>query len=220
MTGEPHVLYRVGVAADAAEVALLHADSWCRHYRGTYRTRISMATSSPIAWRFAAGRMAVPREDRFTIVAQTDSRLVGFVHVVLDADQLWGALLDNLHVTDGLKRHRIGSTLLQGAARMIVKRRPTSGMYLWVREQNMTAQGFYEARGGRRVERDRVAPPGGDPTAPQRQTDQAPVHSADPRICGIPILVRGLQCVCRRPAQYDAGGVDMRCTCYEWMPFS
>jgi ribosomal protein S18 acetylase RimI-like enzyme len=164
MTGEPHVLYRVGVAADAAEVAVLHADSWRRHYRGAYSD--SYLDGDIVADRLKvwAGRMADPREDRVTIVAETDARLVGFVHAVLDGDQLWGVLIDNLHVTYGLKRHRIGSTLLQGAARMIVERRPSSGMYLWVQEQNVAAQRFYEARGGQRVERDLVAPPGGDPT--------------------------------------------------------
>ncbi len=37
-------------------------------------------------------------------------------------------------------------------------------MYLWVQEQNVAAQMFYEAMGGQRVERDFVTAPGGDPT--------------------------------------------------------
>ena len=33
--------------------------------------------------------------------------VVGFVHMILDEDPRWGALLDNLHVTHRLKRHGI-----------------------------------------------------------------------------------------------------------------
>ena len=43
----------------------------------------------------------------------------------------------------------------------MVERRPGSGLYLWVLEQNVDAQAFYEARGAVRVERAPVPPPGG-----------------------------------------------------------
>jgi hypothetical protein len=36
-------------------------------------------------------------------------------------------------------------------------------LYLWVLEQNTAAQAFYEAKGGRCVERGLAPPPGGDP---------------------------------------------------------
>ena len=39
---------------------------------------------------------------------------------------------------------------------------PASGLYLWVLEQNVKAQAFYEALGGRRTERAEVTAPGGD----------------------------------------------------------
>jgi GNAT superfamily N-acetyltransferase len=108
--------------------------------------------------------MAQPRGDRCTIVAESDRRLVGFVHTVFDADPLWGALIDNLHVTAELKRNGIGSALLREASRLIAERRPSVGMFLWVLEQNVDAQRFYEAQGGACVGRDLVAPPGGVPT--------------------------------------------------------
>jgi ribosomal protein S18 acetylase RimI-like enzyme len=164
MTDELDVLYRAGVGADSAQVAVLHAESWRRHYRGAYSD--AYLDGDVVADRLEvwAGRMGEPREDRFTIVAEADARLVGFVHVVLDADSLWGALVDNLHVAFGLKRQRIGATLLREAARVIVERRAFSGMHLWVQEQNVAAQRFYEAMGGQRVERDYVAAPGGDAT--------------------------------------------------------
>ncbi len=164
MTGEPQVLFRVGVAADSSSVAALHADSWRRHYRGAYSD--AYLDGDVVADRLGvwAGRMAQLREEQCTIVAEEAGRLVGFIHAVLDADPVWGALIDNLHVTTGRKRRGIGSALLGKAARFVVERRPSSGMFLWVLEQNVAAQAFYAARGGVRVERELVGPPGGDPT--------------------------------------------------------
>lgn len=164
MTGELQALYRVGLAADSAGVAGLHADSWRRHYRGAYSDAYLDGDILADRLEVWASRMAQLREEQCTIVAERAGRLVGFVHTVLDADPVWGALIDNLHVTVDLKRHGIGSALLGEAARVIVERRPSSGMFLWVLEQNVTAQSFYAAKGGRRVERDLVEPPGGDPT--------------------------------------------------------
>jgi ribosomal protein S18 acetylase RimI-like enzyme len=163
MTSETNVMYRGGVGADAAQVAGLHAASWRHHYRGAYSDEYLDRDVFSDRLKVWIARMARPPAGQFTIVAESDGQMVGFVHTVLGADPLWGALIDNLHVTYELKRHRVGSNLLQMAARTIIERRPSSGMYLWVLEQNGAAQRFYEARGGRSVDRDLVAPPGGDP---------------------------------------------------------
>jgi hypothetical protein len=47
-------------------------------------------------------------------------------------------------------------------AQAILDRSPSSGLYLWVLEQNSDARAFYAARGGACVERAAVPPPGGD----------------------------------------------------------
>ena len=62
---------------------------------------------------------------------------------VLDEDPIWGARPDTPHVTFGLKRNRIGGSLLAATARTVAARE--SGLYLWVLEQNASAQAFYEA---------------------------------------------------------------------------
>jgi predicted methyltransferase len=49
------------------------------------------------------------------------------------------------------------------SARAVVDWSPGSGLYLWVLEQNVKAQGFYAALGGRRIERAEAKAPGGDP---------------------------------------------------------
>jgi ribosomal protein S18 acetylase RimI-like enzyme len=154
---------RVGSAGDSDNVAALHAESWRLHYRDAYSDAYldgDIITERREVW---ARRMAQPREDQCTIVAETDGVLVGFIHTVLDGDPIWGALIDNLHVTVRCKRRGVGSTLLRAAGGLIAEQRPLAGMYLWVLEQNESAQRFYTAKGGGCVERALVTPPGGDP---------------------------------------------------------
>ena len=154
---------RFGTAEDAAAIAALHADSWRRHYRGAYSD--AYLDGDVVADRLAvwSERLAEPSEAFVTIVAEQDGALVGFAHTVLDEDDEWGALLDNLHVTHTLQRSGIGVRLVVATAAEVVRRRPGSGLHLWVLEQNTQAQKFYESLGGQRVEGRLVNPPGGDP---------------------------------------------------------
>ena len=78
-----------------------------------------------------------------------------------DDDPTWGALLDNLHVGAEHQRRGLGARLLALTAQAVSERPQQTGLYLWVLEQNLSAQAFYEAHGGRRVERCPVEPPGG-----------------------------------------------------------
>ncbi len=92
--------------------------------------------------------------DRHTVVADRGGTVAGFAHTILDADPTWGAFLDNPHVRHDLKRQGIGARLLAEAARAVVRRRPSAGLYSWVLEQNTAAQAFYQAHGGVCVERE------------------------------------------------------------------
>jgi GNAT superfamily N-acetyltransferase len=105
-------------------------------------------------------RLREPDPGRWTILAE-DGGLVGFANTFFDDDPTWGALLDNLHVAHGQKRRGIGSRLLALTAKALLERPKPTGLYLWVLEQNRDAQAFYEAFGGRCVERRPVPPPGG-----------------------------------------------------------
>ena len=97
------------------------------------------------------------------MLAEDESGLIGFVHTVFDEDPTWGALLDNIHVAHARKRRGVGSGLLARIAEAVAARPHRTGLYLWVNEQNMDAQAFYEAHGARRVERAMSVPPGGVP---------------------------------------------------------
>jgi GNAT superfamily N-acetyltransferase len=155
--------FRAATAADAASVAALHADSWRRHYRGAYAD--AYLDGDVLADRRAvwSSLLAMPGPDRITILAEAEAEVVGFVHLVLDDDERWGSLVDNLHVTHARQRHGIGSALITRAAQTVMDRDPAGSMYLWVLEQNVEAQTFYAARGGRAFERAFVEPPGGVP---------------------------------------------------------
>ena len=96
MTAQVH--YRLTRACDAPAVAALHAESWQRHYRGAYSD--AFLDGDVVAERAAVWtqRLREPEAGQFTIVAESAGLLAGFVHTILDADPVWGSLVDNLHV--------------------------------------------------------------------------------------------------------------------------
>jgi GNAT superfamily N-acetyltransferase len=132
---------------------------------------ITMAARSPGAGRYApviraalplwTERLASPDPRARTILAEIDGAVVGLAHTLLGEHPAWGAYLDNLHVAHGLKRQGIGARLLALTGQEVVDWSPSSGLYLWVLEQNSDARAFYAARGGACVERSpRVPEPG------------------------------------------------------------
>jgi GNAT superfamily N-acetyltransferase len=155
--------FRLAGPSDARAVAALHADSWRRHYRGAYSD--AFLDGDVTAERLAVWTERLGRRDPgcCTILAEDESGLVGFAHARFDEDPIWGGLLDNMHVAHCYKRRGVGSDLLLQTAKAVAGRAQLTGLYLWVLEQNVGAQAFYEARGARRVERAPVTPPGGIP---------------------------------------------------------
>lgn len=147
---------------DAGSIAALHADSWRRHYRGAYSGAFLEGDVEADRRTVWSDRLGNEDGGTATVVAEQDGRLAGFVHVVFDDDPEWGALIDNLHVTYARKRSGIGTRLMAEAAGAVAERGP-GGLFLWVLEQNVAAQAFYDARGGRRADRREVSPPGGVP---------------------------------------------------------
>ena len=154
--------FRAAGPDDAEKVALLHADSWRRHYRGAYAD--SFLDGDVVADRRSvwSSRLLAP-VNATTVVTEDGTGLVGFVHVVFDADERWGSLIDNLHVSHDRRRAGVGTALLTRAVEAITERATGKSMYLWVLEQNTAAQRFYQALGGSCVEKAAVSPPGGVP---------------------------------------------------------
>ncbi|HLH45769.1 MAG TPA: GNAT family N-acetyltransferase, partial [Acidimicrobiales bacterium] len=163
------VRYRRARPEDADAVALLHAGSWRRHYRGAFSD--AFLDGDAVADRLAVWRERFADErGTVTIVAEHDGALVGFAHLIFDEDPRWGTLLENLHVVHGLKGHGIGTGLMARAA-AAVREHGRGGLHLWVLEQNTAAQAFYRARGGVYVERQ----PGGSPSGVPGRLAGAPM---------------------------------------------
>src|SRR3984893_13290736 len=105
------VRFRLADANDAEQIAVLHADSWRRHYRGASADSFldgDVAADRRSVWSY---RLAASTNSE-TVLAEHDGRLVGFIHVVFDDDLRWGSLVDNLHVVYAQRRTGIGTQLL------------------------------------------------------------------------------------------------------------
>jgi len=149
---QPGVRYRAATEHDAGAIAALHADSWRRHYRGAYLDEYldgDIVTERLEVW---TSRLTPPRLNQHTVCADADDHVIGFAHTVFDHDSKWGALLDNLHVRSDLKGQGIGKQLLSESAQELIRHRPSATLYLWVLDQNVAAQSFYDACGGTKVE--------------------------------------------------------------------
>jgi GNAT superfamily N-acetyltransferase len=162
MTASAGLRFRVAGPHDAQAIAGLHADSWRRHYRGAYSDDFLDRGTAAYLLPLWTGRLAVPDPRSRTILAERDGNVVGLAHTLLGEDARWGAFLDNLHVAHGLKRQGVGTRLLAMTAQAVLDWSSSSGLYLWVLEQNRAAQAFYTAREGVCVERDYVPAPGGE----------------------------------------------------------
>ena len=154
--------FRAACPGDAHAIARLHADSWQRHYRGAFSDAFLDNDAAGYLRPLWTERLATPNPQARTILAERDGAVVGLAHTILGQDTTWGAFIDNLHVAHELRRQGIGTRLLALTAQAVLEWSPSSGLYLWVLEQNSDARAFYTARGGTCVERDEVSPPGGD----------------------------------------------------------
>jgi GNAT superfamily N-acetyltransferase len=166
---------RLATEGDAKRIADLHAESWRRHYRGAYLD--SFLDGDIFSERLALWSERLSRPDRaaITVVAVDGDELVGFAHTIPEHDAVYGALLDNLHVRPDLMRSGVGTALMRETATLLQRRNETSGLYLWVLEQNRNAQAFYAAKGGVCVGREILDPLPGGGRAPAFR-----YHWADP----------------------------------------
>lgn len=152
--------FRPATAGDIEAIANLHAESWRRHYRGAYRDEFldnGVHADRRAVW---TERLSAPSADRVTLVAD-DGAVAGFVHVVVDDDPTWGSLIDNLHVATAAKRQGVGRELMARATAEALTKATSRRVYLWVLEQNLDAQAFYQAVGGEYAGREEITPQGG-----------------------------------------------------------
>ena len=89
-----------------------------------------------------------PRANQCIIVAEQEAGIVGFACAYGNEDELWGTMLDNLHVLPAHQGHGIGGKLMSQIASWCSGTFPRKGLFLWAFEQNLPARNFYERLGG------------------------------------------------------------------------
>ena len=145
------VRYRLARGSDVKAIAALHADSWRRFYRGMLPD--AFLDHEVFADRAALWQKRFDHPDEqlvtLTIVAELNEDMVGFSHSIADEDTEWGTLLDNLHVRDYTQRLGVGTRLMAETAAWLEEHDYTSGLYLWVLEDNIPARRFYDSLDGR-----------------------------------------------------------------------
>lgn len=140
-------MYREATGNDTEQIALLHTQSWQRHYRGILNDEFldgDLGKNRLETWK---SRLQHPNDRQYIILAEEKAILCGFACVFADEDPLWGALLDNLHVLAPWKGQGIGTKLLKLAAQWSYNYNPATGFYLWVFTKNTRARRFYEGLG-------------------------------------------------------------------------
>jgi GNAT superfamily N-acetyltransferase len=152
---------RPATVDDTTAIAALHADSWRRHYRGSYPDAYLDREADAERLACWTERLSAPGPGDRTVVAVSGGRLAGFVHTILHDDPTWGALLDNLHVRHDLQGGGVGRDLMAASAAAVLAGEPVTGLYLWVLEPNVAAQRFYLRLGGGLRDSEPFETPGG-----------------------------------------------------------
>ena len=148
------IRFRDATQEDGEVIASLQTENWRNAYRGILPDAY---LDGPIGDERAAlwqSRLSSPGADRrFVHLAESGGMLIGFVCVLMDEDPLWGACLNNLHVLSQWRGLGLGRQLFSRAAQWVRCTEPGWGIYLWVLEANLNARRFYDALGGKAVER-------------------------------------------------------------------
>jgi GNAT superfamily N-acetyltransferase len=146
------VTYRIATTADIELIAALHARSWQETYRGIMPDEFldeDVADERLTVWQ---ERFRQQPRNRQILVAEVNDELAGFACVFTHDDPVYGALLDNLHVSRNQKGKGIGKQLIKQAAEWVQKQAGESPFYLWVYEKNHAARRFYEHLGAKNHE--------------------------------------------------------------------
>lgn len=139
---------RPATTSDAENIALLHASSWKKAYRGLLSDAYldnDLESERKNIW---IPKMVGLKSSEFVLLAEDESGLLGFV-AVLDkrADHL-DAFIDNLHVRWDLKGQGIGKQLMKAVAEKLLESNRKS-VYLFVLNGNHAAEKFYLSRGAK-----------------------------------------------------------------------
>lgn len=147
------VLLREALASDAETIAMLHAASM----RDAYSNVLDAAyLAGPIEeerrvhWE---SELVAAAAGKRVVLAEDQGNAVGFICVRWPGDPIWGAWVNNLHVSCASRGKGVGKQLLRAAAAWVTGIDVQSGLHLWVFEANEPALSFYKHLGGEVVEK-------------------------------------------------------------------
>lgn len=140
---------RKAVGSDYDSIALLHADSWRRTYRGIYSEKYLEDEVVPDRLAVWQQRFETPASNQQVFVASESGQIIGFACIFLDDDRSYGAFLDNLHIAASHQKQGIGKALMQECATCVVEAGNIQSLYLWVYDSNENAKKVYAKLGCR-----------------------------------------------------------------------
>ena len=120
------------------------------HYRGSFTDEYldhQVEADHLAIWK---DRLQQPSSGQYILLAEEKDIICGFACVYLDKDPVWGAFVDNLHVSSEWQGRGIGKALMEKVTNWIHQQSPGSKFYLYVLEKNISAIQFYERIGGTR----------------------------------------------------------------------
>lgn len=152
---------RPALPSDAEAIAALHAASWRSAYRGALSDEYLAGNVVADRASLWSRRFGAPSTNQHVVVAEVAGRLAGFACAFASEHLEWGSLLDNIHVRSDLQGQGVGTRLLGSIAQWCMTQAPHASLYLWVLQNNHSAQRFYRQLGADIVGTDVWSPPGG-----------------------------------------------------------
>ncbi|MDT9002286.1 GNAT family N-acetyltransferase [Paucibacter sp. APW11] len=142
------MLIRQASVTDIPTVAALHAASWKHSYRGVLGDLYLDQQVDASRRQHWSARLGTPAPNQRVLLLEEQGEALGFACVLLDEDAVWGSELNNLHVARSAQGRGLGRLLMQAAAKAC-EAAQSNGLYLWVVQANVQAQGFYARLAGR-----------------------------------------------------------------------
>ena len=138
--------------ADYINLARLHAQNWRENYRGILSDVFldnKLDKYMKDTWQ---KKLRSPTAKEITTIAFINDKIAGFSCLVLDDDENFGSMLDNLHVAHDEQNKGVGKLLVKHCAGIICDLAVDHRMWLWVYAQNKHAIAVYNRLGGTHAE--------------------------------------------------------------------
>src|SRR5258706_4959299 len=101
--------FREATKNDINSIAMLHAESWQKFYRGIWSDEFLDKDVYENRLNTWDSRLKFPPGNQYILLAENDNSLCGFACIYIDDDPRFGTLLDNLHVITGSQGSGIGT---------------------------------------------------------------------------------------------------------------